>query len=107
VNKAGRIRAVGPTATLLYFVRPFAVTAWDKAISLRTGGGHDEAAFLTHLMLCRRWAKDLEDEASKVRLKPSDIGPYLNRPDSSVAKLLDEWLYATVTGSLGPKVSAL
>jgi hypothetical protein len=34
-------------------------------------------------------------------LQPGQIGPHLNRPTSSVAKLLDEWLYATITGGLG------
>jgi hypothetical protein len=59
VNRAGPKRRVGPTAAakLLYFVRPCAVTAWDKAISLRTGGGQTEAAFLRHLETCREWAK--------------------------------------------------
>jgi hypothetical protein len=31
-------------------------------------------------------------------MKPSEIGPPLNRPASSVAKLMAEWLYATITG---------
>jgi hypothetical protein len=34
-------------------------------------------------------------------LQPDEIGPYLNRPASSVAKLIDEWLYATITGGFG------
>ncbi len=36
-----RTRRVGATAAakLLYFVRPAAVTAWDRTISIRTGGG--------------------------------------------------------------------
>jgi len=105
VSKTGRIRRVGPTAAakLLYFVRPCAVTAWDKAISIRTGGGgHDQAAFLRHLATCRGWAVSLEAEGQELRLKPTEIGPYLGRPVSSVAKLIDEWLYATITGGLGP-----
>ena len=104
VSKNGRIRRVGPTAAakLLYFVRPCAVTAWDKAISIRTGGGHDQAAFLRHLTTCRGWAVSLEGEGRELGLKPAEIGPYLGRPTSSVAKLIDEWLYATITGGLGP-----
>jgi hypothetical protein len=102
VSRAGKVRTVGPTAAakLLYFVRPLAVTAWDKAISGRTGGGHDEAAFLRHLTACRSWARDVEAEAGRLGLSPEEIGPYLHRPDSSVAKLIDEWLYATITGGL-------
>jgi hypothetical protein len=104
ISKTGRIRRVGPTAAakLLYFVRSCAVTAWDEKISLRTGGGRDQAAFLRHLATCRGWAASLESEGQKLGLKPGEIGPYLGRPASSVAKLIDEWLYATITGGLGP-----
>jgi len=102
VSRAGRTRGIGPTAAakLLYFVRPLAITAWDRAISTRTGGGHDEQAFLAHLTVCRGWAEDLEAEGRSLGLKPGEIGRYLNRPASSVAKLIDEWLYATITGGL-------
>ena len=104
ISKTGRIRRVGPTAAakLLYFVRPYAVTAWDKAISIGMGGGHDQAAFLRHLTTCRSWAFSLETQGWELGLTPDEIGPYLGRPASSVAKLIDEWLYATVTGGLGP-----
>lgn len=102
ISRAGRTRRIGPTAAakLLYFVRPLAVTAWDKAISARTGGGHDEKAFLRHLSICHRWARDLESQARSLGVKPDEIGPYLHRPVSSVAKLIDEWLYRTITGGL-------
>jgi hypothetical protein len=104
ISGTGRTRRVGATAAakLLYFVRPSAVTAWDKAISSRTGGGQDEAAFLRHLTTCREWAKDLEAEGRQLGLEPSEIGPHLGRPASSVAKLIDEWLYGTITGGFGP-----
>jgi hypothetical protein len=103
IGRTGRTRRVGPTAAakLLYFVRSAAVTAWDNKISLRTGGGRDEAAFLRHLTMCRAWATSLEAEGRQLGLQPDEIGPYLNRPTSSVAKLLDEWLYATITGGFG------
>jgi len=96
VSRTGRMRTVGPTAAakLLYFVRPLAVTAWDKAISARTGRGNDEAAFLRHLTACRGSAQDLEAEAARLGLKPGEIGPSLGRPASSVAKLIDTWFLA-------------
>lgn len=104
VDRRGRIRRIAPTAAakLLYFVRPCTVTAWDRAISLRTGGGRDGEAFRAHLDICRRWAANLETEGQELGLRPSEIGPSLGRPESSVAKLIDEWLYATVTRRLHP-----
>jgi hypothetical protein len=102
VSRSGTIRSFGPTATakLLYFLRPLAITAWDHAISVRTGHGGDGAAFLRHLTTCRGWARELEAEARRRRLEPAEIGPSLGRPGSSVAKLIDEWLWATITGTL-------
>ena len=72
VSTAGRARAFGPTAAakLLYFIRPLAITPWDNAISLRTGAGRDDAAFLRHLTACRGWAQDLEAEARGLGLAP-------------------------------------
>jgi len=103
VSASGRIRTMGPTAAakLLYFLRPNAVTAWDKAISARTGGGSDQQAFLRHLTLCRTWAVALEQEASQRGIGPEEIGRDLGRPASSVAKLIDEWLWAAISGSFG------
>lgn len=99
VSAAGRTRSFGPTATakLLYFLRPLAIPPWDKAISAQTGGGQDEAAFGAHLTLCRRWARALEAEARSAGLAPGEIAASAGRPAASVARLIDEWLYWTVT----------
>ena len=98
VNRNGQFRSFGPTATakLLYFLRPLAVTPWDKAIS-RHVPGVGEAAFLEHLRVCRAWAIDLIEEANARGVDEDEIGPLVGRPLSSVAKLIDEWLYQTVT----------
>jgi hypothetical protein len=99
VTKAGRARTLGPTATakLLYFLRPEAISPWDKAISASTGGGSDGDAFRAHLTLCRGWARELEAEGHALGLRPGQIAAHLGRPGSSVARLIDEWLYATIT----------
>jgi hypothetical protein len=103
ISRTGKTRTFGPTATakVLYFVRPDAITAWDKAISACTGKGSDQEAFLRHLTLCRAWAVRLEQEGSQLGLRPDEIGRDLGRPASSVAKVIDEWLYATITGGFG------
>lgn len=99
----GRTRSIGPTATakVLYFIRPESITPWDNQIARRTGGGYTESAFLQHLTLCRRWAAAIEEEGKALGLTSAEIGPAIGRPKSSVAKLIDEWLYATVTRGFG------
>ncbi len=98
VTRNGVARSFGPTATakLLYFLRPLAVTPWDKAIS-RHVPGKGEGAFLEHLRVCRAWANALIEEAAARGLDEDAIGASVGRPRSSVAKLIDEWLYMTVT----------
>jgi hypothetical protein len=108
INRNGKSRTFGPTATakVLYFVRPLAVTAWDKAISAHVPG-HGSPAFLEHLRRCRAWANALIAEAIANGLDEDLIGPSVGRPVSSVAKLIDEWLYRTVTegAEVGPAAS--
>jgi hypothetical protein len=61
--------------------------------------GSDQQAFLRHLTLCRTWAVALEQETSQRGIGPEEIGRALGRPASSVAKLIDEWLWAAISGS--------
>ncbi len=81
-------------AKILYATRPFAVTAWDAAIS-QASGGQSRESFERHLRTARTWARELDAEAAGGNIE--SIAAYVGRPDSSVAKLLDEWLYLTLT----------
>jgi hypothetical protein len=78
-------------AKLLYALRPDAVPPWDDAIAVEIGG-RSEAAFLAHLVRARRWAQSL----------PPDLGELVGRSGASVARIIDEWLYLTVTRGLRP-----
>ena len=94
-RKAGSVRTLGPTATAkaLYAARPMAVTAWDQRIAHQLHGGRDEDAFREHLHLARRVARALLEEAGDESRLLAAVG----RPHSSLAKLLDEYWYITIT----------
>lgn len=94
--------AATATAKILYFVRPQAVTAWDKKISAHVGGRQDAVGFAEHLKVCRTWAQALETEAVERGIDPAAVGPAIGRPNSSTAKLIDEWLYQTLTRGVVP-----
>lgn len=96
VDRRGRHRRIGPTASakLLFALRPNAVTPWDRQIAA-TVGGTDQLSFVAHLKRCRAWASALTAECAVLGI--DDLADYLGRPNSSVAKLIDEWLYLTVT----------
>jgi hypothetical protein len=96
VSAGGAARTLGPTAAakLLYALRPAAIMPWDAAIAIRMYGARDGAAFGRHLRLGRSWARAViaETGADETTL-PGLIG----RPAISLAKILDEHLYVTIT----------
>jgi hypothetical protein len=99
VSPKRRRRYLGPTAAakVLYFLRPLAVTAWDATIAWAFGQNRDGDAFRAHLERCRSWAKQIVAEAAAQDITETGIGKAVLRPDSSVAKLIDEYLYEVVT----------
>lgn len=94
---AGRTRrTLGPTAAAkaLYALRPRAIMPWDAAIAVRLHGDRDGAAFGRHLRLGRAWARAVVAESGlAAEALPGAVG----RPAVSLAKLLDEYLYVTIT----------
>jgi hypothetical protein len=94
---AGQIRrTLGPTAAAkaLYALRPQAIMPWDAAIARAMYVTRDGAAFGRHLRLGRAWATAViaESDADE-RAVPGLIG----RPAVSLAKVLDDYLYVTIT----------
>lgn len=91
-------RTLGPTAAAkaLYALRPRSVLLWDAAIAEHLYGVRDGTAFTEHQRLGRRWGRLALDEAGLG--EDEDTLPVLvGRPTVSLAKLLDEYLYVTIT----------
>jgi hypothetical protein len=88
-------RTLGPTAAAkaLYAMRPNAIMPWDAAIAARLHGGRDGAAFGRHLRLGREWAAKVIAEAGGEEAVAEIVG----RPGIPLAKILDEYLYVTIT----------
>jgi hypothetical protein len=98
VNRAGRARSIGPTAAakILYVLRPDAVVAWDARVS-RTAGGKDAKAYQRHLERARDWASALVEEGARRGFEWRDLPEALGRPGSTLAKIIDEYLYLTIS----------
>ncbi|MFE5808136.1 MmcQ/YjbR family DNA-binding protein [Streptomyces sp. NPDC056491] len=90
-------RSLGPTAAskALYALRPDSVMPWDAAIAQRLHGVRDGAAFARHLELGRAWARAALEEGGGLR--EADLCAGIGRPEVSLAKILDEYLYITIT----------
>jgi hypothetical protein len=89
-------RTLGPTAAAkaLYALRPDTVMPWDAAIAARLYGRRDAAAFGQHLRLGRAWAAAVIAETGA---DAAAIPRLVGRPTASLAKLLDEYLWVTIT----------
>ncbi|QES58998.1 hypothetical protein DEJ51_16690 [Streptomyces venezuelae] len=90
-------RSLGPTAAAkaLYALRPDSVMPWDAAIAQRLYGVRDGAAFARHLELGRSWARAALEEGGG--LGEAALCARIGRPGVSLAKILDEHLYVTIT----------
>jgi len=91
-----RPRSLGPTAAAksLYALRPHTVMPWDAAIATELYGARDGAAFARHLRTGRAWARAVVAESGLAAdALPADLG----RPAVTLAKILDEHLYVTIT----------
>lgn len=90
-------RSLGPTAAAkaLYALRPDSVMPWDAAIAQRLHGARDRAAFARHLELGRSWARTVLEESGG--LDEAALCAEIGRPGVSLAKILDEHLYVTIT----------
>jgi hypothetical protein len=89
-------RTLGPTAAAkaLYALRPRAIMPWDAAIATTLHGRRDGAAFGRHLRLGRAWAQAVVAEAGG---DENAVPALVGRPGLSLAKILDEYLYVTIT----------
>jgi hypothetical protein len=91
-----RGRTLGPTAAAkaLYALRPRTVMPWDAAIAAQLYGGRDRDAFDRHLRQGRAWAATVRAEWGG---DAGDLPTAIGRPGISLAKILDEYCYVSVT----------
>lgn len=89
-------RTLGPTAAAkaLFALRPRTVMPWDEAIAVHLHGARDERAFGRHLRTGRAWARTALARSGQ---EEDVLTAGLGRPGISLAKLLDEYLYVTLT----------
>ena len=92
-----------PTAKVLFALRPNALIPWDNAML-----GHFDldglaASYRRHLLWARERLKDLSVECTNRGFALTDLPTKMERPISTLPKLIDEYLYVTVTNKFQPK----
>jgi hypothetical protein len=85
-------------AKALFAIRPQAVPPWDEPMRRAFGWGRvDAEEYATFLVAVREALIGL---ARRLRIQPSELPAALDRPASSPAKLVDEFLWIRITRDL-------
>ena len=96
---SGRKKRVGKTgaAKIMFAIRPRAFPPWDGPITEYFGYDGSAASYLAYLEDVRRKLEELEAHCDSKGIGLGDLADYLGRPTSTVAKLIDEFHWVTVT----------
>jgi hypothetical protein len=91
----------GPTAAskTMYALRPAAFPPWDAPMrsALALGGG--AAGYERYLGLC---AEAIRATARRASIEPADLPSAIGRPDTTAARLIDEYLWLALTRGAAP-----
>jgi len=90
---------VGPagTAKILFALRPNSFIPWDDPIRGRFGWDGSASSYRKHLVMAKGWLNELSNKCAEKGFELGDLPSKLGRPQSSIAKLIDEYLWVTVT----------
>ena len=90
---------VGPTgaAKILFAIRPNALIPWDEPIRNKFELDGDGNSYVKYLLIVINHLKELSNECRRNNFELSDLPRKLNRPSSSVTKLIDEYYWVTVS----------
>jgi hypothetical protein len=95
---------VGPvgTAKILFAVRPNALMLWDNPILEALGLDGSAASYVSYLRKATKWLNELADECQRHGIEIAALPSLLGRPRSYLPKLIDEYLWVTVSQNCRP-----
>ena len=94
----------GPTgaAKILYALRPEAFPPWDEPIRAAFRLDGTGASFRKYLVRIQATLRGVVEEAGRHGILPDQIAEAIGRPGASLPKLLDEFIWVTVTNEVRP-----
>lgn len=92
---------IGPTGTakILFAVRPNALIPWDDPIRESFGVGNSARSYIQYLQAAKDHLEELSQECDERGHNLSDLPQMLGRSTSSIAKMVDEYFWVTVSRS--------
>jgi len=90
---------IGPTGTakILFALRPNALVPWDGPIRGHFRLNGSAHAYIKYLHIVRENLEEVDQACIELGHRLSDLPELLNRPTSSLAKLIDEYFWVTVS----------
>jgi hypothetical protein len=92
-----------PTAKVLFVLRPNALIPWDNEMLRHFRLDGSAASYRQHLLWVRERLQDLSVECTKRGFALTELPIKIERPKSTLPKLIDEYLWVTVTNKFRPK----
>jgi hypothetical protein len=94
----------GPTGTakILFALRPSALVPWDEAIRSEFNFGGSGSDYVNYLRFVRKNLEELNDACERSGHELSNLPKMLGRPESSLAKLIDEYFWLAVRKCRAP-----
>lgn len=103
-TRSGKSVGFGPagTAKVLFAFRPRALPPWDAQIRQHFQYDVSPDSYHRFLSDSQNKLRELVSDAARFGIKPSDIPKKLNRPNSSLSKLVDEYNWVVITKKVKP-----
>lgn len=89
----------GTTAAskILFAIRPKSIPLWDSPIQQNLREIYSTNSYLDYIRHVKGLIEDLERDCKKQRFSLNELPQRLNRPNSTVPKLIDEYYWVTIT----------
>lgn len=99
-----QIEHIGPTgaAKLLFAVRPKALMMWDEPIRRELEYGEEGQSYIDFLRWVQVKIREIERLCENHNFELNDLSDKLGRPNSTIPKLIDEYLWVTITRGFRP-----
>jgi hypothetical protein len=90
---------IGPTGTakILFAVRPNALIPWDDPIREQFRADNSARSYINYLRAAKDHLEELSQECDKRGYNLSNLPRLLGRSTSSIAKMIDEYFWVTVS----------
>lgn len=104
-NINGVNKNVGPVgaAKALFALRRNVFPPWDNPIADHLGFTKNGAGYTEYLVYVREEILKLKVECDKLKIELDDIPRIFKRPNITLVKLIDEYLWLTITRGFDPK----